>query len=232
MIKLIGNSLLKRRMAKVFCHTALFCFIGFAGVFAQPARKFSALYYDKVSMFRVLPSDSGCVVFLGDSITERCEWNELLGNLKIIQRGISGDITEGVLERLDEITSRKPKKLFLMIGVNDLRRNISSDSIMANYSKIIERIKGNSPETRIIIQSVLPVNSAFKDAKTTCAKITELNQKIKSFASKEGLPFLNLFPEFVNRKGELNEELTSDGLHINGKGYLIWKKMIYENKLL
>lgn len=219
-------------LVKTIFSVLFICFISGQNVFSQTEQKFTSFYYDKVSMFEILPVGSDEIVFLGDSITERCEWNELFSNSKIIQRGISGDITEGVLNRLSEITKRKPQKLFLMIGVNDLRRNISADSIVINYKSILNSIKSESPSTKIIIQSVLPVNNNVKEAKTTSAKVKELNQKLEKLANALNLEFVNLFPSFVNANGDLNEELTSDGLHINGKGYLIWKNIIEQMNLI
>ena len=179
-MKIKTNSLkVHQAVRKAFCLTAFLCVIGSSNINAQPDPKFTTFYYDKVSMFEILPAGSDEIVFLGDSITERCEWNELFQNNKIIQRGISGDITEGVINRLAEIIKRKPARLFLMIGVNDLRRNISSDSVLINYRSILTRIKTESPITKIVIQSVLPVNNNVKEAKTTNPKIIELNGKIE-----------------------------------------------------
>lgn len=229
MKKIFNNPYIIKR---VLSFAALVCLISAQSAFAQPEQKFTSFYYDKVSMFDVLPTGSDEIVFLGDSITERCEWNELFSNSKIIQRGISGDITEGVLNRLQEITKRKPRKLFLMIGVNDLRRNISADSILINYNSILNKIKSESPSTKIIIQSVLPVNNNVKEAKTTSAKVKVLNAKLEKLARDFNLEYVNLFPAFVNANGDLNEELTSDGLHINGKGYVIWKNIIDNMNLM
>lgn len=189
--------------------------------------KFPTLYYDKVSMFEILPVGQDEIVFLGDSITERCEWNELFSNNKIVQRGISGDVTEGVLGRLSEIIRRKPKKIFLMIGINDLRKGYSIDSvIIVNYQTILQTLRTKLPSVKLFCQSVLPVNINFKDAKTTNNKVTELNLKIENIAKEYDAEFVNLFPLYLDGAGNLKDELTSDGLHINGKGYLIWKEKI------
>ena len=94
--------------------------------------KFSPFYYHKVSHFRTLPNTKGEIIFLGNSITDYCEWSELFQNSKIKNRGISGDVTDGVLERLDEVTESKPSKIFLMIGINDLSRGKSEEYIFNN----------------------------------------------------------------------------------------------------
>ena len=113
----------------------------------------------KVDMYSVLPNPNDEIIFLGDSITDRCEWFELFSNSLIHNRGLSGDKTSGVLDRLSEITESKPDKIFVMIGVNDLRHNVKIDSILVNYNKIVKTINSESPSTQIILQSVLPVNN-------------------------------------------------------------------------
>lgn len=79
----------------------------------------SAYWNQKASMYSILPNESNEIIFLGDSITDRCEWFELLSNPNVKNRGLSGDKTSGVLDRLSEITESKPFKVFIMIGVND-----------------------------------------------------------------------------------------------------------------
>lgn len=233
MMKQIKSMLMPRFSMRLIGFIWLLSFVFVQNIKAQPEPKFTTFYYDKVSMFEILPLGTDEIVFLGDSITERCEWNELFSDNKIIQRGISGDITEGVLFRLSEVIKRKPKKIFLMIGVNDLRRGFDIDTvIIKNYETILNRIRSESRSTKIFLQSVLPVNNSVKEAKTTSAKVIELNKKIEYLAGKNGARYIDLFSSFTDKSNNLREELTSDGLHINGKGYVIWKSIIDKNKLL
>lgn len=74
----------------------------------------------RISQFEILPKLNSDVIFLGDSITDKCEWTELLENPNIKNRGISGDTTERILNRLDEIVESKPKQIFLMVGIMTL----------------------------------------------------------------------------------------------------------------
>jgi len=69
--------------------------------------------------------------FLGNSITDYCDWYELFGKLNIKNREIGGD---GVIDRLDEVTSSKPKQIFLMIGINDLGKKRSVNQILTDSS--------------------------------------------------------------------------------------------------
>ena len=94
--------------------------------------QYTTYYRQRVSLFRILPQTKGDIIFLGNSITDGGEWTEMFNDLKVKNRGISGDISAGVLNRLDEVYQRFPDKVFLLIGINDLARNISPDSIVKN----------------------------------------------------------------------------------------------------
>ena len=115
-----------------------FCLFIASNVVAQvkqpsfPDSLFSTYYHQRVSLFRSLPQTTGDIVFLGNSITDGGEWTEMFADPKVKKRGISGDSTSGVLNRLDEVYNRKPAKVFLLIGVNDLARNMQPDSVAAN----------------------------------------------------------------------------------------------------
>src|SRR6476660_6151380 len=106
-------------------------------------------YQLKVDQFRSFPNSKNDVIFLGNSITAGTDWNELLRLPQARNRGISGDITFGVLERLDEVTEGKPAKIFILIGINDVSRNIPDSVIIANYHRMIDRIRKASSATRI-----------------------------------------------------------------------------------
>ena len=120
-------------------------------------QKFKRHYYIKKDVFESMPNTEGEILFVGNSITAGGEWSELFNNPNVKNRGISGDVTEGVLFRLEEITDSKPSKIFLMIGVNDLSLGISIDSILTNYETILTKILDETPSTKIFIQSILPV---------------------------------------------------------------------------
>ena len=82
----------------------------------------TGLYHSRKQLFERMPTQQGAVIFLGDSQTEQCEWQEFLqlDSVLVLNRGIVGDHVNGVLSRLDEITRHKPSKIFLLVGINDL----------------------------------------------------------------------------------------------------------------
>ena len=198
-------------------------------LFAQE-KKYSTFYSQRVSIFEKLPIDSADIVFLGNSITNFGEWGELFKNIHVKNRGISGDKTDGIYARLDAILTGKPRKIFLMIGVNDLEHGASTDSTVNGIIRIAERIAKESPNTILYIQSLLPVNDQFgKFPKHTNkgVAIIEINDRLKLFCKSHNLPYLDLYRSFKNKDDEkLNPKYTNDGLHLMGEGYMLWVQLI------
>jgi lysophospholipase L1-like esterase len=191
--------------------------------------RFGTYYNQKKSLFELLPNDSGEIIMLGNSITDGCEWAELFHNPLMKNRGISGDITAGVLARLDEVTESRPAKIFLMIGVNDLAGGEAIDSVVSNYQEIIENIIKASPNTDLYLESVLPVNNTFSKFKNHVNKgdsIISLNWKISNLATEYGATFIDLYKSFTDDDDQLDVRYTNDGLHLTGPGYLLWKQLI------
>ncbi|HTH30207.1 MAG TPA: GDSL-type esterase/lipase family protein, partial [Lacibacter sp.] len=89
---------------------------------------FSTYYHQRVTFFKSMPQTKDEIIFLGNSITDGAEWAQLFNDVRMKNQGISGDVTAGVLHRLPVVTNRKPAKIFLLIGTNDLARGISADS--------------------------------------------------------------------------------------------------------
>lgn len=198
----------------------------------ETKRPYSDYYYQRCEQFeKEKPITSDDIVMLGNSITEGGgDWSKQLDFPNVINRGISGDILMGVYDRLNQILPGKPQKIFLMIGINDVSHNLTSDSIVKNIRLIAKKIHTESPQTELYIQSLLPINESFNRYKNLTGKtnqVVEINQKLKQLCDNEGIKFVNLFPLFVE-KGTiiLRSELTNDGLHLNEAGYSIWVKKL------
>ncbi|MFY0624651.1 MAG: GH92 family glycosyl hydrolase [Reichenbachiella sp.] len=189
-------------------------------------RAMKAYYFHKKEHFESLPDTENEIIFLGNSITDGAEWFELFGgNPNIKNRGIGGDDTDGVLARLDEVTSSNPKQVFIMIGTNDLAYGKSVEYIVENYKKIINQIQTASPNTEIIIQAVLPVEDALHYTRPN-ASIMEINKQLEEVCKSESLKYIDIHTPFNDENGKLNKEFSIDGLHLNGAGYLKWKEIL------
>ena len=199
---------------------------------AKVATSLSPGYATRNSIFKIMPKTKNSVVFLGDSIIEGCDWSELFGDSHILNRGIGGDTTSGALLRLNDIIRRAPEKIFILLGGNDLynnhSRNTASDikKITLQYEEIIKKIREKRPDTKIFILSVTPVNHHWKYVTVTDAEIRLLNTSLEKLAMKYHVTYIDLYTELKSADNQLNMEYTDDGLHLNGKGYLVCKQVL------
>lgn len=196
-----------------------------AAVFAQ-----SEYNFQRRSLFEKLPVTSKDIVFLGNSITDGGEWNELLANPRVKNRGISGDRSSWMLDRLDPIVGGQPRKLFLLIGTNDLAAGTPAAEVVANVRKIVERFQSESPRTKLYVQSVFPVNDSFKKYAAKHgrhdADIVAVNKGLQALCAEKGIVYIDLWTLLADKNGKLRADLTNDGLHLMGEGYLAWKTVI------
>lgn len=176
----------------------------------------------KVSFFNRYPVKPGDIVFLGDSITDGARWDELFPGLPVKNRGINANLTTNVLERLDNIVNWQPKAIFILIGTNDLpwyeRRR--DEQILETYEAILRRIKDDTPETSVFVQSILPRE------KSKTRRIQKLNAELRKLAVRYGYVYIDLFPHFATAEGALRPELTNDSLHLLSAGYAIWVEIL------
>ncbi|MCI0920401.1 GDSL-type esterase/lipase family protein [Sphingobacterium rhinopitheci] len=181
-------------------------------------------YTEKVDFFNKMPTRKGPIIFIGDSLTDAGRWADIAPDLPILNRGISGDISFGVLARLDEIVKHQPQKVFLMIGVNDLKRNVPTSFIINNYKKIVSRIQMESPRTIIYLNSILPINSSkliepFRSVKNE--DVAQLNRALKEIsASNKNVHFVDLHKVVADKDGQLRADITSDGIHMEVAAYI------------
>jgi lysophospholipase L1-like esterase len=222
-------------MQKLFL---VFLFMASKVVFPQASydSSFHFYYYDqKLSMFEIMPSPKKPVIWMGDSITDGCEWSELFGNKSNINRGISSDNTFGILNRLHEVIKRKPKKVFLLIGINDIARGIPDSIILRNFERIMDSFALQVPNTKLYIQSILPTNNSFTNFKNHQNKtehIKLINIKLQEYCKIRNITYVNLYSHFIDTDEKLAVEYTNDGLHLNGFGYKKWNQVLMEANLL
>ena len=207
-------------------------------------------YFDRINEFENGPIGLNKIVFLGNSITYGMRNYESVFDVNnIVNRGISGDYTEGVLGRLNEIIYYKPIAVFLLIGLNDffddntLRPERTPENIGKNIIRIANTIKKGSPDSKIYIQTIMPINNKqYLEDKpyveflwpqynpSINEQVIQLNNFIKQNSNFE---IIDLYPSFVNSSGSMKRNLSRDGVHLNENGYKIWIKQLmpYINSL-
>lgn len=171
----------------------------------------------------------GATVLVGDSITEGYAHTELFAEytaktgIPVYNRGISGDTSDRLLERLEKtVLNIKPKNMVLLIGTNDLHAGADIDFITENVEKIIEQSKKRCKNINIILESVYPINPTInKQGRRKNSDILLLNKKLKAVAEKQKTEFVDLTDKLADKNGLFNADYTYDGLHANAKAYEI-----------
>ena len=217
---------MNKSMKKIFINklsVILFLTCFFTPDFSVEAR--SSYWHQRVSLFDKLPINENDIVFLGNSITDGGEFAELFDKESVKNRGINSDVISGVRERLDQVTSGKPSKIFLLIGINDVSHNLTPCQIADEYELLVKEIRTKSPSTRLYIQSLMPINNDFGRYKNLRGKenvILKVNELLQEIAKNNDATFIDLWPSLSDENGKLKRNYTNDGLHLLGKGYKAW----------
>lgn len=171
------------------------------------------------------PIMMGRVIFLGNSITEMGNWKKATGDTTVINRGIGGDNSYGVLKRLRDITDRQPSKVFLLIGINDIGKDVPDAVIADNILKITREIHAKCLQTQIYVESILPLNSTVNNFPQHYDKeehVPALNKLLQANAAVGNYIYVDIFHLFADADGRLNSEYTYEGLHLKPPAYDIW----------
>jgi len=202
-----------------------------ASITNEPAA-FPPYYYVRMRTFEDEPPiRSTDIVMLGNSLTEGGkDWAEKLGKPNVRNRGISGDVALGVDARLYQITPHKPAKIFLLIGINDVSHDVTVDSLMTDIRTLVDHIRAQTPKTKLVLQSLLPIREStgrWKRLQGKTDMIPQINARIEALAREKGLTFINLYPHFTEPGTNImRAELTYDGLHLTKAGYDVWVKLL------
>lgn len=158
------------------------------------------------------------IVFLGNSITNMHEWWEAFGNANIVNRGVNGAETPIMLEHLEATLVGRPKKIFFMMGTNDLGTSGMNDPafVAKSVRTALKRCKIESPETEVYFQSILPcTTNGVKDVK----HIPITNDSIKKLCQEYGATYIDLYDDLTDIA---NMKISYDGTHLTMSGYRTW----------
>ena len=196
-------------------------------------------YFNRIKEFEQKPIGNNKIVFLGNSITEGGgNWSNRFKTNNIVNRGISGDYTEGVLNRLNEIIYYKPISVFLLIGINDFFKDNSTNLkinptyVAENIFNIANIIKNGSSSTLVFIQTIFPINNQhYMKVKKVDYNFLQskyrpsINEQIKKVNSilinNKKHNVIDLHSLFLNNEGVLDSKFSLDGVHLNQKGYQV-----------
>jgi lysophospholipase L1-like esterase len=172
-------------------------------------------------------------VMAGDSLSLWFPSELLPDNKTWLNQGISGEKTAGLLKRLNLFDKTTPQSIFVMIGINDLIAGVNDETILDNQRQILNYLRKKHPKAQIVVQSILPHqgSQATWEGKEKLlaipnSRIRNLNQQLRTIAAKEDVKYLNLHPLFADKQGNLRSNFTTDGLHLNPNGYLVWSSAL------
>lgn len=161
-------------------------------------------------------AETGKLALVGDSLTRNGDWQSLLPGENVIISGVSGDTTDDLCARLDDIVAENPETVALMIGTNDLAWRRTVEHIVRNVETILVTLRRDLPDMHLLVQSVLP-----RDAESANL-VRDINRHLWQFAPTVRAGWLDLWPAFAREDGELNPLFSDDRLHLNDEGYVVW----------
>ena len=172
-------------------------------------------------------------VLLGDSITLWFPPDMLPGRKTWLNQAISGENSGGLLNRLYVLDNNNIEAFFIMVGINDMLWGGKDDDLAYNVRSMINYLQERHPDAKIVVQSILPhggENASWegrdKFATIPPSRIAAVNEKLELVAAELGADYLDLYPLFANGEGYMRLDLTTDGLHLNKDGYMVWRTAI------
>jgi lysophospholipase L1-like esterase len=188
----------------------------------------------RLSGFKTEKGAKNRIVFAGCSMIEFGQWQDLLNNSTMVNRGILGDNSFGLLNRIDDIINLQPKILLIMIGINDIAGNIPVNVTCKNICTFVKKLNNVSPSTKVFVHSILPTNPVYSEHKTEFInhykknkQVEQLNNSLKEESSSYNFSYIDLHSSFKDKNGNLNAEFSdTDGIHLNAKGYKLWTDLL------
>ncbi len=172
-------------------------------------------------------------VLLGDSISLWFPQDLLPTERTWLNQGISGETSDGLRQRLSVLDQTRPQTILVMIGINDLIRGVDDSVLLENYRSIVRHLRQAHPNTQIVVQSILPhagkgTSWEGRDRLLTVpnSRIRGLNDALRAIATDQGVYYLDLYSVFTNAQGDLHPSFSTDGLHLNPQGYLVWRTVL------
>jgi lysophospholipase L1-like esterase len=168
-----------------------------------PIRLFGWMTDNRKGFWSQREADQGKIVFVGDSIIGNWNLEKDFPGKPVANRGIGGDLTRGVLFRLQEdILDLHPKAIVIEIGANDITADGQVAGIIANYTTILDLAQKANPETPIVVMALLPqgipTGAKAPDAGLTAylkkveARIPEVNAGLaKIAAARKNVTFVD-----------------------------------------
>lgn len=180
-------------------------------------------YSHETDLYQIYKKRQADIVFLGNSITKGVVWSELLGRDNVVGRGIPSDILDGMLSRVENVISLRPKIVFLMAGINDVYNWSPVDTIFSKYTKLVELLR--SKGIRVVVQSTLYAGRNWPSSADRNKEVEKLNTLLQNYCKQNSIDYLDVNVGLSAQKF-LRDDLTYDGLHLKARAYQTWGREI------
>lgn len=205
----------------------------FACLLIQPVTHltdaFAAAFLSVRSERSRLAPRPGDIVMLGDSLFALNEWQSFLRLPDVRNMGVIGDRIDDVRDRVPAVRVRPPQKVFVLVGVNDRPRVDNIDELIRQYRRLILELQRASPQSRIYVSTLLPVNERLLQRHYRAAvkneDIRRFNRALRRLAAERGVQTVDSYRMLV-MDGELPAVWTTDGVHLSREGYRRWRPLL------
>jgi lysophospholipase L1-like esterase len=170
-------------------------------------------------LYKTLQIPEQAIIFLGNSLIQDYNWNELDRNYTYINRGIRGATTKHLIQQINEMNLNKPKAFVVLTGTNEMLMNLSTHQTIRDLDSL-SRIM-IAKRTFVIWNTIPYVGSDFHRSEKINSKLDTVNAFIRTLGMVKFFEIFDLnFATSLN--GFLQKDLTYDNIHLNWKGYQIW----------
>ena len=203
----------------------IFTFISFAQTYERAKIWDKEIdYFADIDRRQNPPKDG--ILFVGSSsIRGWYNLRQSFPKLNVINRGFGGSRLEDVNYYFDKIvTPYNSKIVVLYAGENDVNEGIAPETVLESFRKFSTMFRAKFPKSKLIFVSIKPSPSRWKIAD----KFKQANNLIKTEIAKDKRAvFVDVWSTMLGTNGEpLPEIFKGDKLHLNEKGYEIWRKVL------
>lgn len=184
-------------------------------------------YASRVEDYRSQPVQAGDVVFAGDSLVDGADWSALLGR-PVRNRGIGGEDLQQLSNRMVDLLAGPPHALLLQVGANDVDAMLDRGpgDFIDRYAKLVDDIHAFAPQTRVLVNSLLPLGAEHHGAFVSNRLMQELNAQLQQMCIERSCEFIDAWSAMAGNDDALFPEMTIDSAHLSAEGLQAWAAVI------
>jgi len=205
---------------------ALFLTLSALGALGQTTNRWDKAIAAFETQDRTNPPPKGAILFIGSSSIRL--WKTLAEDLpdhEVINRGFGGSQIEDSIHFVDRmVVPYQPKRIVMYAGGNDINGGKTPEQVASDFKAFVARVHAKLPSTRIAYISIAGNPARWAQVE----RVKAANGLIREFTTTDKrLSFIDVFPHMLGKDGmPLPDIFVDDRLHMNEKGYAIWKRVV------